>query len=374
VTAAGRSGGSGVALSLGRGVASQLKPGEIVTLRVVQPVAGGQWQVSLSGKLLTVTAQVQLQPGAVMRAVVEKTAGRVLLRLIPDSLPARISQSLGLPNTPQLGLAVDALLQSHMALSAGQVTSVLKALLRLRRQDAGSARVLALLHDRGLSFTSDQVEELLTALEGAPAWAGDADGGQRRNYREPDGNHEEPESRSRPSARAGVRDAVGGALRFFCGRTAGIGDHLLQLFNHIPARHDGWVVIPFGYAVTERSGVRAQEEMSVNGSLRLHVTTQTARSVGPEVDSARLYVSCGGSSWLFGWPLDGDREPGNPAETRRMEIHTDAEPGRASLRELFATVRRLGFVPPASLLPLSNSDGFSVGEPERGAFEVNESL
>jgi len=323
-------------------------------------MAGGQWQVSLSGKLLTVTANVPLKPGAVVRAVVEQVGGRVLLRVVPDSLQARLAQTLGLPESPELGVAIAALMRSHMALSSEQITSVFKALVRLRRQDAGSARVLAMLHDRGLKLTADQVEELLLTLEGVQGWGNGGGSSRGRDFGDPGGRARDRETFARIQSPRSTRDAVGGALRYFCGRTTEIGDHLLQLFNHVSPLHERWLVIPFGYALSE-DGDR-QNEVGVNGSLRLLIAGQRA-------DRARLYVQCAGGSWLFGWNLN----PGGP-ETRRMEIHTDSDPGRRETGELFATVRKLGFIPPPAPAPLIASDGFSVGDGRPDLYEVNESL
>ncbi|HUX13405.1 MAG TPA: hypothetical protein VMW87_10270 [Spirochaetia bacterium] len=356
-----------VTLAVAGDLPSTLRSGETVTLRVVGKLAGDAWQVSLSGKLLSVSSEVRLTIGTVLRAAVERLPNnRILLRLIPNDSGARVARQLGVPESPVLQMAINALVQSRIAIVPEQVSAVLTTLQRLRRQDEGAARVVALLHDRGLHLTAAQIEELLQAL------AGISDGGQSgefadRHPRDPKdpgadaGSGDVAGGNPRSNIEQDVMNAVGDAVRFFCMRTSEIGDHVLQLFNHLPAVHDRWLVIPFGYSV-EASEEGAQ---AVRGSLRLRVAGTTGSE---KVDRARLYVESDGESWLFAWPIRGAEK-----DQGAMEVFADGEFDRDRFDHLVHIVKGLGFAPPARIMPLAGTDGFTGGQEHIDIAFVDES-
>ncbi len=360
--------GRGVTLSVAGELPSTLRSGETVTVRVVAKLTGDQWQVSLSGKLLAVTSNVRLTVGTVYRAGVERLpTGRILLRLIPNDSGLRIARQLGVPQSPALQMAINALVQSHMAIVPEQVSAVLATLQRLRRLDDGAARVVALLHDRGLHLTAAQIEELLQAL------AGISDGGQSGGFAggDPGDNRdggEDEKSETSSGEKVGsdpdldVMAAVGDAVRFFCTRASEFGDHVLQLFNHLPAAHDRWLVIPFGYSVETAE----ETPLELRGSLRLRIC---ATGGSQKADRARLFVDCGGESLLFAWPLDGsDNDRG------ALEVFANRKFDREQLDELKRVVSRLGFTAPELIMPLTDTDGFTGGQEHVEIEFVDESL
>ncbi|MFO7848652.1 MAG: hypothetical protein R6V67_01720 [Spirochaetia bacterium] len=227
--------------------AVKLKPGSTVVFTVKGQNSNGSWTLLLGGKELTVRSEAALIPGERMRARVSVQGGRVYLRLMDaDKLARHALSELRLPVTADYKNIVDSLIKTGLPLKEELITGLMRQYDSLSRQDFVSARILAVLFDKGLSFSSEDIESLIRAV-GGPLEERE-ENRRRRREKERDGSQED----GGKEKKNGLPNST--EIRRQVERSEGDGG-VLPLFNHIKGSHEHWVVVPFSITGREDKAV-----------------------------------------------------------------------------------------------------------------------
>jgi hypothetical protein len=192
-----------------------------------------------------------------MRASVSLQGGRIYLRLLETEKLARHALSnLSLPLTEEHKNVVAAMIKTGLPLKEELIARLVQQYRSLPGQDAFSARVLALLADKELLFSLEDIEKLIRSLTGAverEGREGHRDPRRQRGRGESGGRRREDKDRSRPSA-SDIRATV---------ERSGGEEGVLAMFNHMRGRHDNWIVVPF---VPEAGGETAVLRFRIDAS------------------------------------------------------------------------------------------------------------
>jgi len=332
-----------ISLSLRNSSDLPLQSGDTVGVRLLKQISGARWQISLNGKVLSATVHLPAYPGMVLSARVTKMpGGKLILEVTPPAAEERIAAQLGLQPSPEIRSIVSALMSSVMPIQPARVEQILSLFLKLRTRNASAARILAMLEDRGINLTADQVEQLIQGID-ANGVTGSGDGSG--SFDEPDkgGQRTDTPIRETPAPEPKLVEPealsarLAELLHYFAERTASQDSHLLQLYNHVTAEHDHWIAIPFGYSL---------DEMHVHGSLRVRVRSVSSRS--PQV---ALQVELSDDKWLFSWPLSASSQP------QPMRIYHTGK-SRVDARALEEQLAKLGFKLAGRIRSVSETDGF----------------
>jgi hypothetical protein len=313
----------------------QFRNGDIVDVRVIQPLAGDRWQLSIGGKLIPAKVEIPVQPGIILSVRIMKLPnGGLVLRLLDRSPATGLAARLGFPATADVQLIISALIRSGMPVQSEHVSELLAMLSRLKKKDSSAARLLAMLHDRGIRLTSAQIDLLLQEIGDGSATP-DRPGYGHQGERRPG---DSPQDRNARESKRTVNQIASMIRRFTTGAES-MDRSLLQVFNHIPAGHDHWVVIPFGYSANEDH---------VRGSIRVRLRSRGSRVFA---DRYALSANVEGEQWVFCWAGGGEK--------RSIGVYTDCELGSHDRRRLESTLSDIGYRLTSGVQPLSATDGFS---------------
>ena len=297
-------------LHLERPVGTGLRPGGLVRVQVLEPLGAGRWLVSVRGRTIAVSAEVELAPGARFLARAQRSGGRILLRVLePAGEPAAVQAVPG----PADRVAA-AFLAAGLNPRPEAVQKVRRLLEQLRLPPEDFARLAAILLDKGVDLDSPGVAALMADLS-----YGRGGGRGRRQSRpwlsEPG---ELSEQLRRDLGKAG--DGQEGAL---------------PLFNHLQARAEQWFVIPYSYG-------------EISGTLRL-------RRLAPALQADRLVLDTGGP-----WSFVLDRKA---AGFRLHAVCAGAPPhlrARRGWRKLAQKLQNLGVETDDTIRGDDGFDGFSL--------------
>ncbi len=286
----------------------QLKPGSTVTFTVKSQNSDGSWTLMLGGKELSVRSETALVPGERMRASVSLQGGRIYLRLLETEKLARHALSnLSLPLTEEHKNVVAAMIKTGLPLKEELIARLVQQYRSLSGQDTFSARVLALLSDKELLFSLEDVERLIRSLTGAMEREG-REGrrdSRRQHGRGESGDRREDEKRRKRPTSSDMRAAV---------ERSGGEEDVLALFNHMRGRHDNWIVVPF---VPEASGDTAVLRFRIDGS---------------DTISRFTFSLYGSESWHFEGKLSG--------KTPRLVIYCSDRRVRAESARVVDSLRK----------------------------------
>jgi len=333
-----------ISLSLRNSAGVSLRTGDTVDVRLLKQISGARWQISLNGKVLSAAVHLPAKPGMILFArVANLPGGKLVLEVMPPAAEKRIAAQLGLQPSPDVRAVISALMSSGMSIQPARVEQILSLFMKLRTRSASTARILAMLDDRGINLSADQIEQLIQEL-GANGGAGSESGSGSSDPRDQQerGTNSQVHESSAPAPQLVEPEALSARLaellHYFVERTSSPDSHLLQLFNHVVAEHDHWIAIPFGYNL---------DDMAVHGSLRVRVRTGSNRS--PQV---ALLVELSGDRWLISWPLTSSDQ------FRPVRIyHSGAS--RLDAQVVGEQLAGLGFKLTGGIHSLSESDGFS---------------
>jgi hypothetical protein len=333
-----------VSLRLEKPSGVTLRPGGVVGIQVLRRLPDGRWAVRIQGRVVAVSAEVELAAGSRLLARVFSAAGRVTLRVLDTAASAAGAGRTAAGGADQVVAAFAA-----AGLKAGQeaVEQVRRLLERLRLPPQRFARLAVLLREKGIELTSPGIGALLGLLA-----YGETGGRNRRR----------PQSRPAPAEEA----AAGAAAEEAAVEKAAVEqvtaqkgaeelkremekpgeESILALFNHLQPGGSGgadgpggeqWIIVPYRYA-------------GWGGTIRL-------RRRGEDVD--RMVLSAGeGGPWRF---VLSRRRPG--AGLQLCAFSRDAPvapPARAAWRKLAHKLHNLGVETDDTIRGEEGFDGFSL--------------
>ncbi len=296
-----------------------LRPGQTVHLTVIKQLAPGKWAVAIGGRVYPAFSQLALEPGALLRARVSSTAGRLVLTLSTESMdPVTAAlRGQGLPTDETTVAIVRALAASDLPIRAETIERVRTVLSRLKMPTQRAARLVTALIGKGIGPSGPAVDALLALLG-----LGEKGGGDPRRYRR----------RPLPENGPAVRKALGQIVLERADQPSA-----LQVFNHARGRAQTWVVIPF---------VFDGERDPIAGTIKIQYDPFLAKPL-------RFALTANGMSFFL--PLEG--------AARRLSIFCDeprmlgaAERGLDSLRAKF---HNMGMEVDDTILGGEEFDGFT---------------
>ena len=136
-----------------------MRPGDIVSARVSDLLAGNRFRILLNGRTMTAESRLPLQKGQVIRARVEQAGSGTILRLIDSGGAPAGSQSAAGASARQILTA--AFLKAALALPGDSDMQRMSTLLdRSRGHRLRLARLQADLSSRGADPSADFLEAL----------------------------------------------------------------------------------------------------------------------------------------------------------------------------------------------------------------------
>jgi len=297
----------------------RLRPGGTVTVTVIKQLDAGKWAVGIGGRVYPAYSNLILDPGAVLRARVISSAGRLLLSLSPqaqDPLQAALIRE-GLPGGAASQVIARALILSGLPVRGETIDKVRVLLSRLKLPAHKGARLIATLLDKGIDPASRGIDALLGMLA-----FGERGGGDPRRYR----------GKRLPTTANAVKEFVAGLT--VSGSDAA---DAVQAFNHRRGRAQTWVVVPFVFDA---------ERDRLAGTIKILFDPFLARPL-------RFALTVEGLSfWL---PLEG--------RNRRLSVFCD-DPARAAaikrgLDRLRAKFHNMGMEVDDTVYGGDDFDGFS---------------
>jgi len=302
-----------------------LRTGDVVTLHVIKRLTADKWAVGLEGRVLPARTDLDLSPGATLRARVQSAAGRVIFVLERGS-PSALADALlraGVADTPETRLVAAALVAGGRPVDPVTVDRVRALLLKSRHEARRGARAAATLLDKGIDLASSGAADLLELI--CLAEPGGRDPRRHKGRRFP-------------------RD--GGEAKADLAATTERPTSGLQVYNALRGRNETWVVVPFVY----RDG-----DAECPGTVKLLIDPYVGRL-------RRLVVGVrpdGRGTWHFSFDLEG---------RRRMIVYADEVPvpgpARANLDRLTAKVHNMGIEVSDTVRDGREFDGFSAAGAE----------
>ena len=206
---------------------SALHPGQSVIVHVIKLLDAGKWAVGVLGKVYPAASSLALEPGAVLRARVSGSAGRLVLT-VSDVVPDAVLTALAGQGIPRGGveeLVARTLARAGLPLLAETINKLKALLTRTGMEDRKSARSAVTLVDKRIDPGSAGAEQLLRVLA-----FGDKGGEDTRRYR----------GRPFPETPEEVKKHVQSLAA-----EPGSSSSALAAYNHSAGRTQSWVVIPF---------------------------------------------------------------------------------------------------------------------------------
>jgi hypothetical protein len=303
-----------------------LQTGETVSLHILKRLDGNKWAVGIQGRVFPARTNLDLRAGTTIQARVDYHAGHIVLAVVEGHEQAAGSVLPGQRVIGDLaGLIAASLLRAGRPVTE-EIVSRMKAVIeRSKLPKERAARSLAALNDKGIDTFGPGAEKLVEAFA-----FGEKEGGSYRGYKK----------KKLP------RDA--GAVGEFVKALpadAEIEPGPLAVFNHLRARSQSWVVLPFLFA---------EEGEEYPGTLKILYDPFLHR---PRVVSLTV-TPHGGSSVSFHLILEGKK---------RMSLFVGDPLFRAAaqrnLEELTAKFRNLGIEVDDIIHGEEDFDGFSpMGE------------
>ena len=252
-----------------------IRNGDTVKIKIIKSLAGGKWQASLRGKLVSVVSRIALRPGTVVKTRAFWHENQLVLRIQPEAegLSTLLKSAL-IPEDAAARQAFAALQRTDMPLNPKVIRKIRDLLQVSGRIGPRAAKIVALIIDKRIEPTEGMLEELLSCLDGNRSRGNPEDGSEGRK------KQKSPE-------KSETIKALKSQIEMNEGK-----DSSLPLFNHIVAEHENWMFVPY----------RIQKDnWAVRGAIRL-MTAKHGRIL-------RVHVSAqaGSSAWEFVIGTNGDK-------------------------------------------------------------------
>jgi hypothetical protein len=205
-----------------------LRTGELVSVQVLNRLAGGKWAVGIQGRVLPASSALPLTAGSRLLVRVASEGGRLVLKVLERPLPAlrELAVREGLPPDKATEQILAAFLAGGLKVQSSAVRQVRLLLDRLRLPPQRFARLAVQLLEKNIDLASPCVDTLL------PLLGFGEDSGRRRKGR---GRREPDPFRAEAALKGRLRDSADGE------------QGPLALFNHLRCVSEQWVIVPFQY-------------------------------------------------------------------------------------------------------------------------------
>lgn len=252
-----------------------IRNGDAVKIKIIKSLAGGKWQASLGGKLVSVVSSIALRPGTVVKTRAFWHKNQLVLRIQPDAegLSTLLKSAL-IPEDAAARQAFAALQRTDMPLDPKVIRKIRDLLQVSGRISPRAAKIVALIIDKRIEPTESMLEELISCLDGNRGRRNPEDSSERRKKQKPPENSE-------------TIKALKSQIEMNVGEESS-----LSLFNHIVAEHENWIFVPYRIQ---------KDEWAARGAIRF-LTEKHGRIL-------RVHVSAqaGSSAWEFVIGTDGDK-------------------------------------------------------------------
>ena len=261
---------------------AEIKSGDAVVLKVIKPLAGGRWQVSHNGKLLTIESTVELTAGQIIRTKASTSGAHILLRLMQNpASPSSDSLSRLSGGVVREHNLTETIIQAFQRAGLRVDTPLFKmakaTFVKTAKKSRTTASIIAAFAEKDISPETGPVDYIAGILDSDAKSGGETP--RRRSRR---GGAEKQNLKSLVEQ-----------LKLQI-ETPGRGETPLQLFNHLKGKDETWVLLPYS---VKQSGCE------VTGTIRLRV----GRS--GDIRRVALDASAGKTpyTFTFGWPYtEGD--------------------------------------------------------------------
>ncbi len=157
---------SAVSTSLNVISGGKLRPGDIVSAKIVEILPGSRFRISLGTRTITAESHLHLTKGQVIRAAVERSGSGTILRIM-DSRQGPADSGSGNSFTMTRSLLTNAFLKTAIALPGeGEIQRMSALLHRSKGSKVRLARLQADLVARGADPSADFLEALEELLGG----------------------------------------------------------------------------------------------------------------------------------------------------------------------------------------------------------------
>jgi len=207
---------------------SDLRPGETVAVHVIKQLDAGKWAVGVKGRVYPALSDLPLEPGAILKARVGGSAGRLILTVVsaePDAVLSALAAH-GIPAGGLEEIIARALARSGLSVLPETIQKLKTLLAQAGIEPRRGARSAATLVDKRIDPGSPVAAALLRVLA-----FGQKGGEDPRRYR----------GRQLPDTPGSVKEWAH-SLGPKAPRPS-----MLQAYNHRAGRSQTWVVIPFAF-------------------------------------------------------------------------------------------------------------------------------
>jgi|GEM_PF-1543264 len=277
----------------GAGRGESLKAGAVVSIEVRERIGSDLYRIAAGPRLFTASSTAFLEPGALLRARVERSGDNLLLRILdaagPRSAAVRDAAATalikaGLPADDAARAALTALLGAGISPDGAALGRVRRAALRAQairalaegsEDEAGLVELAARMEAKGLVADEAALEAVATAGDGRSG-RGDGGSGKDREDRgagpqgrpvpdetDPTAAFDLERDFERSIPEQDLAPFLGAFLKALVARTgqpsgdavespeagSDVKGEYLGLFNHVKGRGGGWLLVPFRFAL-----------------------------------------------------------------------------------------------------------------------------
>ena len=228
------------------------KNGDVLHVSVVKRLFGNKWAVAVGGRVFSAVSQLDLKQGQKIRVIVHRLGRQIVLQT-QSATDLELNDSIGVPGlryNAELELMTESLSRSNLAAPLPELANLLSIFRRIgrkfklrggkkhRKYASRVSRSLALIFEKKLNLRSRQVDELVKILALLQ-----------------NGAEDPRETKCFPESNRALREK----LRHQLNKTVAPENdgHLLQLFNHVAATDETWIVVPLHFSTnsSDYSGI-----------------------------------------------------------------------------------------------------------------------
>ena len=223
-----------------------LSRGQTVSLKVVKNIVNNKWAVSIAGKLLTAYSEIELIPGKIVRARVLIEGNRLILKIAPKNMdPVNVLlEKYGVESDDVTRNIIISFLKTGLGVKAENIAFIKTLIKNSKKTSTKLIRLLSIILDKGITLKHLDMEKI------TPLIFEDS----------PDNRKEREKKKRQGSNREKYPENLKGYIRSRINAVTDDRTDLLQIFNHIKAKHDNWFITPF----------RIEKEQSLlSGTIRI---------------------------------------------------------------------------------------------------------
>ncbi len=220
--------------AINTGLQDTLRSGSFVLFTVRKKIDSNLYQISLSGKLMSVHSSNTLPEGSRMRAQVFWVGNRLQLKVSPKNDP--ISDLLLRSNiilNKETQMIAEGLIRSGMPLLPAYFEKVEQSLRKYKKPDDRLVKILLLLIDKGIPLNDKNISEIFSFSSG-----------HKQSHSNDRKNSEETKKDLKPED---IKEDIKKQIK-----KTDLGNELLKFFNHRIAKHGNWLIIPLSYSFARK--------------------------------------------------------------------------------------------------------------------------